>query len=328
VAQAASTLDFVGLSGSLASGVLTISPPSSYASLPLVNGSTTKSLTQDANGNLVWSNDILTTNPYMVNVLPAYVTTAVMNNTLSSYAFTSAMNTALAAKQNTLTVGVGAFISGSTISGYGLRWLTNSSPSTTIQDLHFKSGFQVAETFSLSTGRTSLDITAAPDLSSYSTTAQTAVLLAGKQTDLSASQNATETTFDRDVILTQTANNPALKWRVPGYPDMRFLLQSNGNSGLNTPGQYFSITTGGLSYHTPILCNNQDVTVAGTLTASVKNFTITDPRPAVTPSAQNMTPKLRHWCVEGDTPAGMLMYRRQVNASSAGNYTITMPDWF
>ena len=328
VTQAATTLNFLGNSGVLSGSTLSIGRLTSYDKLPLVNGSTIKDLLQDANGNLVWSNDILTTNPYLVNVLQAYPTTAVMNNTLSSYALTSAMNTALAAKQNTLTAGAGAFLSGSTISGYGLRWLTNSSPSTTIQDLHFTSGFQVAETFSLSTGRTSLDITAAPDLSAYSTTAQTATLLAGKQVNLSATQTSTETVFDRDVILTQTGNNPSLKWRVPGYPDMRFLLQSNGNSGLNCSGQYFSITTGGASYHMPILCNNADVTVAGTLSASVKNFTIRDPRPAVTSSAENMIPKLRHWCVEGDTPAGMLMYRRQVTATIAGNYTIQMPDWF
>ena len=328
VSQTATNLNFVDLNGSLASGTLSISLPSSYASLSLVNGSTIKDLVQDANGNLVYSNDIVTTNPYMVNVLQAYPTTAVMNNTLSSYALTTAMNTALAAKQATLTTGPGAFLTGSALSGYGLRWLTNGSPSTAIHDLHFKSGFTIAETFDLGTGRTALDITSAPDLSAYSTTAQTATLLAAKQVNLSATQTSSETVFDRDVILTQAGNNPALKWRVPGYPDMRFLLQSNGNAGLNCSGQYFSITTGGASYHMPILCNNQDVTVAGTLTASVKNFTIRDPRPDVTPSAQNMTPKLRHWCVEGDTPAGLLMYRRQVTASSAGNYTIQMPDWF
>ena len=324
VTQAATTLNFLANSGVLSGSTLSIGRLTSYDKLPLVNGSTIKDLLQDANGNLVWSNDILTTNPYMVNVLQAYVTTAVMNNTLSSYALTSA----LAAKQNTLTVGVGAFISGSTISGYGLRWLTNSSPSTTIHDIHFKSGFQVAETFSLSTGRTSLDVTAAPDLSAYSTTAQTATLLAGKQTDLSATQTANETVLDRDVILTQAGNNPALKWRVPGYPDMRMLLQSNGNAGLNCSGTHFSITTGGAAYYMPILCSNSDVAVQGALTAATKSFVINDPRPSVTPSAPNMTSKLRHWCVEGDTPAGMLMYRRQVTATAAGIHTIQMPEWF
>ena len=78
VSQTASTLNFVDLSGSLASGVLSISPPSSYASLSLAHGSNIRSLAQDANGNLVWDGNILTTNSYMVSVLQAYVTTAVM----------------------------------------------------------------------------------------------------------------------------------------------------------------------------------------------------------------------------------------------------------
>jgi len=38
--------------------------------------------------------------------------------------------------------------------------------------------------------------------------------------------------------------------------------------------------------------------------------------------------KLRHWCVEGDTPGGSLLYSRQITAPKAGIVPLIMPDWF
>ena len=59
-------------------------------------------------------------------------------NDLTNYAST----TQLATKQDALTTpGPGVFLSGTTLSGYGLRWNTNSVPSISIQDLHFN-GYQ------------------------------------------------------------------------------------------------------------------------------------------------------------------------------------------
>ena len=81
---------------------------------------------------------------------------------LSNYSTTAQMNTALATKQNTMSVGAGAFLSGTTVSGYDLRWLTNSVPTIGggIRCLHFKSGFSIAQTVNLSSGQNDLDITA------------------------------------------------------------------------------------------------------------------------------------------------------------------------
>ena len=61
-----------------------------------------------------------------------------------------------------MTVRAGAFLSGSTVSGYDLRWLTNSIPAIGggIRYLHFKSGFSIAQTVNLSSGSNNLDITA------------------------------------------------------------------------------------------------------------------------------------------------------------------------
>ena len=206
----------------------------------------------------------------------------------------------------------------------------NQSPSITIQDIHFKAGFTVLETANLGTGRTQLDISSAPDLTSYSTTTQTAALLAAKQDDLSAIRTTNAITFERDITITQPhyypPNYPNLKLSVPGG-DLKLMCQSNLNCSLAIPGQYFGITTNA-NAGTPLLCNGINVSVAGTFSAPVKNFLIDDPRPGVIPSSPNMIPKLRHWCVEGDTPAGLLMYRRQVNALSTGHHIIEMPSWF
>ena len=53
-------------------------------------------------------------------------------------------------------------MSGATLSGYDLRWLTNSVPTIGggIRCLHFKSGFSIAQTVNLSSGQNDLDITA------------------------------------------------------------------------------------------------------------------------------------------------------------------------
>ena len=44
------------------------------------------------------------------------------------------------------------------VEGLGLRWNTNSTPSSTIQDIHFKSGLNIAEALSLSSGRVELTV--------------------------------------------------------------------------------------------------------------------------------------------------------------------------
>ena len=38
--------------------------------------------------------------------------------------------------------------------------------------------------------------------------------------------------------------------------------------------------------------------------------------------------RLRHWCVEGDTPGGSLIYKRQLTAIKAGVSDLIMPSWF
>ena len=81
---------------------------------------------------------------------------------LGSYTTSTALTTLLATKQATISVAAGAFLSGATIAGYDLRWLTNGVPTIGggIRCLHFKSGFSISETLNLSSGQNDLDITA------------------------------------------------------------------------------------------------------------------------------------------------------------------------
>ena len=44
------------------------------------------------------------------------------------------------------------------VEGLGLRWNTNSTPSSTIQDIHFKSGLTIAEALNLSSGHVELTV--------------------------------------------------------------------------------------------------------------------------------------------------------------------------
>ena len=73
----------------------------------------------------------------------------------STIATVNSVNTSLATKQDSLSASTGIFMNGSTISSYGLRWNTNSTPTITIEDLHFKTGLTVSESLNLSSGKMS-----------------------------------------------------------------------------------------------------------------------------------------------------------------------------
>ena len=51
--------------------------------------------------------------------------------------YITGLQAALNAKQNNLVASTDIFLNGSTLTGYGLMWNTNSSPTLTIKDLHF-----------------------------------------------------------------------------------------------------------------------------------------------------------------------------------------------
>jgi len=170
------------------SGVLNVSRLTRYDKIPLIysTASTIKDLEQDANGDLVWNNDVITTTP--------------------------SLNTALTAKQHTLTAGDGIFFNGSTSSSYGLRWLTNGTPTITQKDLHFKTGFSVAETINLSSGNNELAISVATQGISDIT---------GLQTALNAKQD--NTTAGEGVFLNSNT--------LTSY----FLRYKTGNTNPSTP---------------------------------------------------------------------------------------------
>lgn len=81
---------------------------------------------------------------------------------LRSYTTSTALTTLLATKQATISVAAGAFLSGATIAGSDLKWLTNGVPTIggVLGCLHFESGFSIAGTPNLPNGQNDLDITA------------------------------------------------------------------------------------------------------------------------------------------------------------------------
>jgi len=82
------------------------------------------------------------------------------------------LQTQLDAKQDTLTASTGVFLTGSTLSSYGLMWDTNNTTTLNIKNLHFKTGFNVIETFNLSSGDNQLDISTIADASQAWVTTQ------------------------------------------------------------------------------------------------------------------------------------------------------------
>jgi len=62
------------------------------------------------------------------------------------------------------------------------------------------------------------------------------------------------------------------------------------------------------------------LTCTGAITGSTKSFDI--------PSEGKDGYRLRHYCVEDDTPGGSLIYKRQVTAPKAGLADLIMPSWF
>lgn len=312
--------------------------------------------------------------------------------------------TNMATKQDTLTTGAGAFLSNNTLSGYGLRWNSNSTPTITLQDLHFDN-YTVSETLNVTTGRNQLNIAHPTDMATQtwvstqlatkqnlitglmqapanntlvSLTHMPARIGLGTWTDngsdatITVGNSATgqdhykspyvvpansTITFSVDVKL-GTATNVHMYWWVQASS----MIEYNSTDGLNTSTfttctctfsnttssaislewslgrqvnhsqgawmsvqtagtlivKNFTITTSGVSVTT--LTGN--LTISGTMTATTQSFDLQHPDPDH-PEKEN-TYRLRHWCLEGDNPGGLLLYRREVEMTST-TQTFEMP---
>ena len=159
---------------------------------------------------------------------------------------------------NSITVGDGMFALASNPNGFLSIALTGSESRVQLRLLD--PAATVRELTANNAGQLIWDGAALPSSASVASS------LALKQDDLSVTQTASITTFDRDITVSEPGNNPSVRWSVPGG-EMRFLLQSNYNAGINCPGN-FSITTGGANYYLPILCVGPNLTCAGTITAT------------------------------------------------------------
>ena len=88
-------------------------------------------------------------------------------------------------------------------------------------------------------------------------------------------------------------------------------IKNNGLVGVNTTAPAYTLDVTG------------DIRATGTVYGATKSFDIEHPDPE-----QENTYRLRHWCIECDSPGGMVMYRKQITATKASTITFEMPDWF
>lgn len=256
----------------------------------------------------------------------------------------------LATKQNSLsTSGQGVFLNGSTLSGYDLRWNTGGVPTAPIECLHFK-GMDVTQAVNLSSGQIELQVE--PTIASITNLQNevdklthlvpNAVSGISLGTGAGASQRIALYEIEPGQTLTpghyfygmglfegasQSLGTGTAFWGGSGtalpdqfgtggrLPDM--LITFAGNIGIQNrnPSQVLDVT-GNIACSGNLVCG-------GTITGASKSFDI--PHPEV--SKRDAGWRLKHWVVETDTPAGLVMYRRKIEMT-ATTATMELPPWF
>ena len=121
-------------------------------------------------------------------------------------------------------------------------------------------------------------------------------------------------------------NVPASSVGLGFYGSTASSLPDQDGQGGSAPGMLLR-TTGDVGIGTVLptakLHVVGDILASGSITGSSKSFRIPHPET----SKRDAGYQLRHWCVETDTPAGLVMYRRTIEMTSSRT-TIEMPSWF
>jgi hypothetical protein len=305
-----------------------------------------RSLVPSITGTITYNGSTLIDLTYLTS---NYSNTTSMNTLLAGKADDAAVTTAfagvqtqLSGKQDTLTASTGIFMSGSTISSYGLRWNTNSTPSITIEDLHFKTGLTISESLNLSSGKNELVIehpTSHPismitglqaqlDKVSDMIDGMSGLSLGDQGSNAAHRIAAFEShtsgyTYGSYFYGMALFTAPAVGLGIWGgsgavlpdqtgaggtAPHMLITTAGNVGIGITNPGRRLHIVGN-------LLCT-------GNIVGASKAFDIQHPDPA------KPDMRLRHWCVEtADSPGGLVMYRRTIDMTSV-TATFDMPDWF
>jgi len=241
-----------------------------------------------------------------------------------------ATETQLQTKQNTLTNGDGIFLSGNTISSFSLRWDTNNVPQAPIQCLHFKNQ-TITQNLNLNTSQAELVIEP-PTSIQYIEPSLSGLSLGSSQYPSNATHRIAcfeqlagsgfpASSYFYGIGLTTLGASPGVGiWggtlgNLPnqdnntGTVDPHMNVCANGRVGINQHSPAYTLDVTG------------DIHASGTVSATTKSFDIQHPDPS------KPGQRLRHWCYEGDSPGGSLIYRRTVTMDSS-HATLTMPDWF
>jgi hypothetical protein len=182
------------------------------------------------------------------------------------YSTTAQTAVLLAAKQATLSVGAGAFLSGTTLTGYGLRWNATNTPTGAIEEIHWD-GYSVAQTVNFGTGKLELSVGhptgmatqtwTNTQLASYTTTSSIATQLAAKQNAIVGSLNIPGSLTFATTALSSGWGLPLMGF-VPGLTNYYAIGFTTTSLGSNNVNEALTISRTGTVSITGSLGNHSD----------------------------------------------------------------------
>jgi len=292
-----------GLSSILGANSMVISVDESSDSRTLFilrdSNNTARNITSNTNGQLLFDNNALAT------------------------------ETQLNTKQDTITAGNGLKLTGNQLDTYRLINNTTAA-SLPIDDIIF-SGFNCSEVLNVGTSKYEFKVQPPTNIQ-YLETGLSGVTLGSSHAPTNARHRIacfeqlpgsgfTAGSYFYGIGLTTLGASAGLGlWGgthgnlpnqdgVTGTTDPHVNVCANGRVGIGQVQPAYELDVTG------------DIRATGSVIGATKNFDIQHPDP----DKSNM--RLRHWCVESDTPGGMVMYRKTIDMTST-TATFEMPDWF
>ena len=367
VTQSATAVNFIANNAILSNGILNVSRLNYYDKIQLIYSSNAsiKDLKQDVNSNLLWGTDILTTqawvtanflsplNPGTVGVTAGLSATMNANSLVISVdqnfdrrnlfiledanlvlrnitcntagkllydnvalATETHVTTQLATKQDTLNgVSSGQFLYGPAhwfSAVYSYSWVNQTTHSVFTSkgsepDMYGVISFQVGRTYTIK--------------ADVKLVGSSSVFVLGFEYYANGWTTVAQTFTTANGLNTSTYTTISLSWTATttsGYWEMGF-VDPNYTGAKPSAGNVYHLQN--VSVQVEGVSITGDLNITGTMTAATKSFDIVHPDP------DKSDYRLRHWCIESDTPGGMVMYTKTVDMSTTSE-TFSMPDWF
>ncbi len=242
----------------------------------------------------------------------------------------------LTSKQDTLTTGAGAFLSGATLSGYDLRW-QGGAPSIGggIRCIHFRAGLVANEVYNVSTGQNDYDLSTEVSNSSLSVALADMATITWANTQFQPMLDSVTQTGAHPNMTTTFGTKLTEFGGNFSQNDCKFTWATGSSTvfanasywgWIPTAGQTFRMYAPGLGPALEISPTAVEVNMPGALNvAGTKNFLIPHPNTALVPD-EGKAWKLRHTAIESDKP--YLMYRMTVDMTSSTQTVQMSESWF